>query len=111
MDTTAEQRACPRHANGAPVRFVTDGFQLDGEAELRDISEQGLFVRSHVLGPVGTHVWLRVSLEDDAPIPLEGTVVWVTEDAPKGPGMGIHLCATPQAYLRRLAALAVRFCP
>jgi hypothetical protein len=111
VNRSSEQRAHARHVSRAPVRFVTDGLQFDSRAELGDIGEQGLFVRSTILGPSGTRVWLRLSLGDDVPIPLEGTVVWVTEDGPKGPGMGIQLCATPQAYLRRLAALAVRFHP
>ncbi len=101
----SEQRALPRYPLEVPVRFTSDTLGFECEAELADFSEQGVFVRSDLLEPVGTRVTLRLSFDEGEPVQLEGAVVWATERGPKGPGMGILLFGTPQGYLRRLVDL------
>ena len=73
-------------------------LDFDGKAELQgevtDISSGGLFIRSEFLETRGTPVSLLVWLPSrTVPIALSGRVAWVTENPPKGPGMGIELSA------------------
>ncbi len=106
-----EQRTRPRISLEVPVRFASDSLGFEGAAEIGrtgDLSEQGLFIRSDFLEPVGTRVRLELRLDGGESLQLDGSVVWVAEGGPKGPGMGILLFSAPQGYLRRLADLVAR---
>jgi hypothetical protein len=92
----SEKRRKRRRTVEYPVRFRSELLEFDAKMELigsvRDVSESGLFVRSDFLELPGTPVSLQVWLPKHAePIALRGTVAWVAEHPPKGPGMGITL--------------------
>ena len=76
--------------------------QLDRKALLGGISDDGLLVRSRLVKPVGTHVWLQVP-GDDEPMFLEGEVSVVTDQGREGSEMTIRLYATARGFLRWLA--------
>jgi hypothetical protein len=99
-----DRRSCPRYNVTLPVRFCSEMLDFEAQAEASDISEGGLFVRCDLLEVPGTPVRLMVSPPAGGrALPLHGTVAWIAEEAPKGPGMGIRL-DTPlgAATLRRL---------
>jgi len=85
-----------------PVRYCTESLEFEGDVELvpgeaRDVSPQGLFVRSDFLESPGTTVHLHLSLPREAePLRLCGHVAWVTEDPELGPGMGICIEDAPK---------------
>ena len=92
----SEKRRRRRRTVEYPVRFRSELLEFDAKMELvgsvLDVSEGGLFVRSDFLELPGTPVSLQVWLPKQAePIALRGTVAWVAEHPPKGPGMGITL--------------------
>ena len=67
---------------------------------ITNISEMGIFIRSDDPVPVGTELTLRFGL-DDAPLELEGLVVWINAVQPGGdnlnPGMGVRFVGlTPE---------------
>lgn len=92
----SEKRAFWRRAVEYPVRFRSELLEFDAQAEVLgevlDMSHGGLFVRSDFLEAPGTPVSLLVWLPSEPePVALRGTVAWVAERPPKGPGMGIKL--------------------
>jgi hypothetical protein len=93
-----------------PVLFSSDLLTFDGTAEVAavtaDLGAGGLFVRSDFLEPVGTPVRVRLLVEDGRPITLEGSIAWVADEPPKGPGMGIAVPRSDQSYHQLLRALA-----
>jgi len=101
----AERRTTPRYTVELPVRYATMQLEVGNgqveshskpeiEGRVADVSWGGLFIRSASLETVGTPVSLLVTLPQRAdPVPLRGQVAWVTDNGPKGPGMGIRLVA------------------
>lgn len=90
----SEQRAHARIPVRVPVHLSSEMMDLDGEAEVAEVSnvsEGGLFVRSDFLEPVGTPVQMVVAPESGQSVAVSGYVVWVAENPPRGPGMGIRL--------------------
>jgi hypothetical protein len=119
VDTTSmktpqgrEQRSSPRYPVSMPVKLSSDFLVFEGTAEVEgvtsDLSASGLFVQSDLLEPVGTRVRVRVLVKDGEPIAMEGSIAWVAEEPPKGPGMGIALSRTDRAYHQLLRAIATR---
>lgn len=98
-------RAESRYRISIPLRFTREGQNVERKARTADFSEQGMFLQSDTLEPVGTRVEVRVSLDGSEPITLRGIVVWFNDRGAKGAGMGIQLFGTPQAYLRHLVDL------
>ena len=93
--TGREKREHLRRSVEYRVAFRSEMLEFEGRAEIEgeviDMSRGGLFVRSEFLEVPGTPVSLLVWLDDDEPIALRGSVAWVAEHPPKGPGMGIKL--------------------
>jgi hypothetical protein len=95
-ESGSEKRRAARRTVEYPVRFRSELLEFDAQMELvgevLDVSQGGLFVRSEFLEAPGTPVSLQVWLPmHDQPVALRGTVAWVAEHPPKGPGMGITL--------------------
>jgi hypothetical protein len=95
----SEKRTSLRRSVEYPVRFKSELLEFDSKGEIigevLDMSPGGMFVRSEFLEAPGTPVSLLVWLPNqDEPIALRGTVAWVAEHPPKGPGMGIKLLQT-----------------
>ena len=109
---TREQRSAPRYPVNMLVRLSSDLLVFEGNAEVQgvttDVGAGGLFVRSDLLEPVGTRVRVRVLVADGDPIAMEGSIAWIADAPPKGPGMGISLSRTDRSYHQLLRALATR---
>lgn len=93
-----DKRVFRRKSITCPVRFWSEMLEFETKAEVDgevlDMSSGGLFIRSEFLEPRGTPVSLLVWLPGvSQPLHLSGRVAWVTEEPPKGPGMGIELSA------------------
>jgi hypothetical protein len=90
-----DNREHVRRAVEYRVTFRSEMLEFEARAEVvgevLDISAGGLFVRSEYLEAPGTPVSLLVWIDEDAPLSLRGSVAWVAEHPPKGPGMGIKL--------------------
>jgi Tfp pilus assembly protein PilZ len=92
-----DRRSSPRYNVTLPVRFSSEMLEFEGQAEVSgevsDVSEGGLFVRCELLEVPGTPVRLVVSIPkpESQQLPLHGTVAWIADEPPKGPGMGIRL--------------------
>ncbi len=92
-----DRRTSPRFDVTLPVRFCSEMLDFETQAEVSgevsDVSEGGLFVRCDLLEVPGTPVRLMVSMPKplDQQLPLHGTVAWIADEPPKGPGMGIRL--------------------
>lgn len=105
-----EKRSAARYPVRMPVLFSSDLLTFDGTAEVEavtsDLGAGGLFVRSDFLEPVGTPVRVRLLVKDGNPITLEGSIAWVADEPPKGPGMGISVPRSDGSYHQLLRALA-----
>jgi hypothetical protein len=96
-----ERRGSRRVPTTLPVRFCSEHLEFEGEAaldaEICDVSEGGVFIRSDYLEPPGTRVLLLVSLLRERKL-VSGRVAWTAHEPPKGPGMGIRLEHVPAAW-------------
>jgi hypothetical protein len=108
--SSPERRARQRHDVEFPVRFWSELLEFDGTVQLEgrvaDVSWEGLFVRSDYLETPGTPVRLLVDVPEQEPVPLRGTVAWIAEGPPKGPGMGIRLHGAENPMRQAVVELA-----
>jgi hypothetical protein len=94
-----DRRTNPRYNVTLPVRFCSEMLDFEGQAEasgeISDVSAGGLFVRCDLLEVPGTPVRLTIAVPKPGrgALPLHGTVAWIADEPPKGPGMGIRLDA------------------
>lgn len=88
------------------VRFRSDMLEFEGQATMSsgvvgDVSAGGLFIRSEFLEPPGTAVQIDID-HGDRLVALRGSVRWIVEDPPKGPGMGVEIEPSGRATLKLL---------
>lgn len=98
----SERRSFPRHPLEVDIGFFSESNFYSGLTQ--DISEGGLFVATHQLLPVGTHVSVTFTLPGVREIQADGVVTWVREPLEGRPGMGIRfaqLRSEDQATIHR----------
>jgi len=111
--TGSDRRAAPRVLVDLEVDYALEDNYLF--AYITDISETGIFVRTTAPEQPGTHLNLRFSPGDtDAPIEVEGEVIWVNPFRPGAPdsinpGMGIRFVGLDDDLRDRLLELVRRF--
>src|SRR3954465_11933600 len=105
-----------RHAPRVLVDFEVDYASEENYlfAYITDISATGIFVRTTVPEPQGTHLNLRFSSEQTGRIEVEGEVIWVNPYRPGTPdnlhpGMGIRFVSLDSEMRDRLLELVRRF--
>jgi uncharacterized protein (TIGR02266 family) len=93
-----EAQASQRRLQAVRVRYRWEGAML--EAETDDLSECGLFIRTHTPADVGTTIQLRVDMGGFG-ITLRGVVRWTRpEQEPGRPaGMGLELICPHPRYI------------
>jgi uncharacterized protein (TIGR02266 family) len=117
---TASMRNRPASERRASPRVLVD-LEVDYRSEenflfayITDISTTGIFIRTHQPEPAGTELNLRFVPEgEDAPLELEGEVIWVNEFRPSAPdnlnpGMGVRFLRLDDATKARLYELVRR---
>lgn len=94
----------PRKECVLPVRYALSGREQF--AEVANVSESGLFVRTVTPLNPGAAVRMRVEL-DACSMPLHGTVVWnrPVPDTGRPAGMGVRLAQPPALYVGYVRAL------
>jgi hypothetical protein len=75
------------------LRLIYVSSELEIEATTLDLSHSGVFVRTQILDPVGTHCQLTLLIDGGPPLHLEGVVRRVvgTNDRGEPIGLGVEL--------------------
>ena len=107
-----ERRLAPRVLINLEVDYGSEETFLF--AYITDISATGIFVRTNTPEPAGTELNVRFTPSNEAPLELEGTVIWVNAYRPGvannlNPGMGIRFSDLTNAQRHRLVELVKRF--
>lgn len=87
-----ERRKLKRVVKRIPIRFETGG--LRGQGHIKNLSREGLFIRSHLLPAPGDMVCVVFGAPNGQKVEIIGTVRWTTaqlqnSDAP--PGFGVRI--------------------
>lgn len=90
--TGRERRSYERFDTTLSVDWASgDSFLF---SYITNISEMGIFIRSEDPPRIGTSIRVRFALENEEPLELSGTVVWINPMRADGenlnPGMGVR---------------------
>lgn len=99
-DIGTEKRRAHRVRVHLSAQYRSDAVSLDGM--VRDLSCDGMFLRSELLDTSGSTVSLEVRLPDGRAVHVDGEVVRVV-DAPAGSGMAIRFVQVALSVRRQLA--------
>lgn len=96
-----ERRRLKRFAKRVPVYFQCGVFR--GAGRIKNISKEGLFVRSAVLPEPGDRVRIMLESSDGSKLEFRGEVRWTTAQLPPGPtvqpGFGVLIEDVEFGYL------------
>ena len=112
-ETDSDRRRAPRVLVDLEVDYALEDNYLF--ANITDISETGIFVRTTTPEQPGTHLNLRFRPDDGSEaIEVEGEVIWINPYRPGArdnlhPGMGIRVVALEDELKDRLLELVRRF--
>jgi hypothetical protein len=88
-----ERRKLRRILKRIPAAF--EAGMLRGKGHVKNVSKEGLFVRSSVLPPVGSDVRVIFHDRNGSKIEVRGTVRWTTDqlasDEKAKPGFGVYI--------------------
>jgi hypothetical protein len=88
-----ERRKLRRLLKRIPAAF--EAGTLRGKGHVKNVSKEGLFVRSSVLPPVGSDVRVIFHDRNGSKIEIRGTVRWTTDQLPAAekakPGFGVYI--------------------
>ena len=88
-----ERRRLRRILKRIPAAF--EAGSLRGKGHVKNVSKEGLFVRSSVLPPVGNDVRVIFHDRNGSKIQVHGTVRWTTDQLPTSakakPGFGVYI--------------------
>jgi hypothetical protein len=88
-----ERRKLRRILKRIPAAFESGA--LRGKGHVKNVSKEGLFVRSSVLPPVGSDVRVIFPARNGSKIQVLGTVRWTTDQLPAAekakPGFGVYI--------------------
>ncbi len=109
VDSAFERRAVDRAARRLSCEIEDDAGRHT--AVVLDMSERGLFLRTHLEPPPGTPVSVVVRRPGGEVWKLETRVARVRPSADDGPlltgrGLGLEIVSAPEGYFRFLEALA-----
>jgi PilZ domain-containing protein len=90
---TVERRRLRRILKRIPAAF--EAGKLRGKGHIKNVSKEGLFVRTSVLPPVGDDVRVLFHDRNGSKIEVRGLVRWTTDQLPAGekakPGFGVFI--------------------
>ena len=87
-----ERRRLKRVVKRIPIRFAAGG--LRGQGHIKNLTKEGLYVRSHLLPEPGTRIQIEIVSRDGSKVEISGVVRWTTgqlHDASGTPGFGVML--------------------
>jgi PilZ domain-containing protein len=88
-----ERRRLRRILKRIPAAF--ESGRLRGKGHIKNVSKEGLFLRTAVLPPVGDDVRVLFHDRNGSKIEVRGVVRWSTDQLPAGakakPGFGVHI--------------------
>lgn len=88
-----ERRKLKRFVRRIPAKFSSP--TMHGTGHVKNLSKQGLFMRTNVLPQPGEEVAVVILTRDRRKIEVIGTVRWTTAQLPNGtpaqPGFGVHI--------------------
>lgn len=88
-----ERRKLRRILKRIPAAF--EAGSLRGKGHIKNVSKEGLFVRSSVLPPVGNDVRVIFPARNGSKIEVHGSVRWTTDQLPAAakakPGFGVFI--------------------
>jgi uncharacterized protein (TIGR02266 family) len=100
-DQGRERRRLKRFRSRVPALLLVDGKAVD--AHVKNLSKEGLFLRTDQLPEPGASVQVLLKPGDGRKIELNGTVRWTTKQYPgrsKHPGFGLLFDQVTDEYLQ-----------
>jgi PilZ domain-containing protein len=95
-----ERRKLRRILKRIPASF--EAGTMRGKGHIKNVSKEGLFVRSSVLPPVGADVRVVFPDRNGTKIEVRGTVRWSTDQLPPGekakPGFGVFIARGNETF-------------
>ena len=95
-----ERRKLRRILKRIPASF--EAGQVRGKGHVKNVSKEGLFLRTSVLPPVGEEVRVIFPDRTGSKIEVHGTVRWSTQQLPKEqkakPGFGVQIPRGNEAF-------------
>ncbi len=93
QEPKVERRKLRRILKRIPAAF--EAGQLRGKGHIKNVSKEGLFLRTNVLPAVGDDVRVIFHDRTGSKIEVRGTVRWTTQQLPIAeqakPGFGLHI--------------------
>ena len=90
---TVERRKLRRILKRIPASF--EAGKLRGKGHVKNVSKEGLFVRSNTLPPAGAEIRIVFPDRNGTKIEVHGTVRWTTAQLPPSekakPGFGVYI--------------------
>ncbi len=87
-----ERRRLKRVVKRIPIRFEAGG--LRGQGHIKNLTKEGLYVRSHLLPEPGTRIHIEIVGHDGSKVDVPGVVRWTTgqlHNARGAPGFGVMI--------------------
>lgn len=103
-----ERRRLKRVVKRVPIRFEAGG--LRGQGHIKNMTKEGLFIRSHLLPEPETRVRIEISTKDGSKVEVDGQVRWTTAqlgDVSAPPGFGVMITARTPEFLELFESLLV----
>ena len=104
-----ERRKLKRFVRRIPAKFSTQS--ISGTGHVKNLSKEGLFVRTNSLPKPGEEVSVIVLTPDRHKVEVVGLVRWTTAQlggrTPAQPGFGVRIEHPTEAFLAFFAALLV----
>jgi PilZ domain len=95
-----ERRRLRRILKRIPAAF--EAGALRGKGHIKNVSKEGLFLRSSVLPPVGSEVRVLFPARNGSKIEVHGTVRWTTDQLPADekakPGFGVYIARGDEEF-------------
>ncbi len=102
-----ERRRLKRFVERVSVHFQSG--RLRGHGYVRNLSKEGLFIRSERLPEPGSPIHVQIETHDGQKIELGGVVRWTTAQLPQSRnvagGFGVRLDGNPSTYRQLFEAL------
>jgi len=96
-----ERRRLKRMVQRIPARFESE--ELTGHGHIKNVTKEGLFLRTDRLPKRGAQVRVTLEPEDGPKVEVEGTVRWTTGQLPAtadtAPGFGMQIDPVPEEFL------------
>ncbi len=104
-----ERRRLKRVVKRIPIRFEAGG--LRGQGHIKNLTKEGLYIRSHLLPEPGTGICVEIVSHDGSKVEIRAVVRWTTaqlRDASGTPGFGVMIEQPTPEFLEFFELLLLR---